>query len=155
MRMVSECLMMTEPGSSSPGVCPRDCAQPRYVAHRGDAEEALVFPIEVRGVVVPHTMGRTGRVEAFSEEQAPGFQEPQPLLVLRRAHRRDRLEMVLQTGDAHAQFACEAIDTKRLIEVFRESFDCSGDVGRVPAQERHLTQAHPVLQPEADTRSPA
>jgi len=40
--------------------------QPLHVAHRWDTEEAFVLPVEVRGVVLAHAIGRTGRIEVFA-----------------------------------------------------------------------------------------
>ncbi len=56
-----------------------------HVAHRGDAEEAFVLPIEVGGVLVAHAIGRTGRVEVFAQHQTAGLLQPQPFLELQGA----------------------------------------------------------------------
>src|SRR2546426_5620929 len=70
--------------------------QPLHVAHRWDAEEAFVLAIEVRGVAVAHAIGRTRRVEVFAQHQTAGLQQPQPLLELQRAQRRNNLEVVVE-----------------------------------------------------------
>src|SRR5205085_12136578 len=105
--------------------------QPLHVAQRWDAEEAFVLPIEVRGVVVAHARGNTGRVEVCAQHQTAGLLEPQPLLKLQGAQRRDGLEVVVEPRDAHAQFSREFLDVKWLVEVLTESSDRSGDVGGV------------------------
>jgi hypothetical protein len=84
--------------------------QPVHVAHGWDTEEAFVLPIEVGGVAVAHAIGGTGRVEVFAQHQTPRLQEPQPLLELQGAHRRDGLEVVVEHRDAHAQLTCELLD---------------------------------------------
>src|SRR3989442_9081049 len=75
----------------------RPFPQPVHIAHGWDAEETFVLPIEVGGVVVAHAIGGTGRVEVFAQQQTPGLLEPQLLLELRGAHRRDALEVMVQT----------------------------------------------------------
>src|SRR5713101_6676315 len=60
----------------------RGAAELVDITHRRDAEEALVLPIEVRGVAVAHAIGRAGRVEVFAQHQAPRLLEAQPLLEL-------------------------------------------------------------------------
>ena len=59
-------------GSSASGL-PGDFPQPLHVAHRRDAEEAFVLPVKVRGIVVPHAIGRTGRVVVFAQHQTAGL----------------------------------------------------------------------------------
>src|SRR5205823_12548335 len=81
---------------SSASTCQYPFPQPLHVAYRWDPEEAFVLPIEVGGVVVAHAIGRTGRVEVFAQHQTTGLLEPQLLLELRGAHRRDGLEVLAQ-----------------------------------------------------------
>src|SRR5205823_7125481 len=107
----------------------RPFPQPVHVAHRGDAEEAFVLSIEVGGVLVAHAIGCYFSVDIFTQQQTAILQQPQPLLELRGAQRRDGLEVVLQTRDAHAQLARQLLDAQWLVEVVTESFDRSGDVG--------------------------
>ena len=68
------------------GSAARDSAggfpQPVHVAHRWDAEEALVLPIKVRGVVVADAVAGAGRVEVLAQQQTAGLLEPQLLLEL-------------------------------------------------------------------------
>jgi hypothetical protein len=77
--------------------------------------------------VVSHPIGCTGRIEVFAQHQTARLLEPQLLLELQGAHRRNGLEVMMQTRDAHSQFACEALDTKWLVEVLTKSLDRSGD----------------------------
>ncbi len=62
-------------GSSASAIL-RLLPQPVHVAHGWDAEEAFVLSIEVGGVVIPHAIGRTGRVEVFAQHQTAGLLEP-------------------------------------------------------------------------------
>jgi len=111
--------------------CQGPFPQPLHIAHGRDTVEAFVLAIEVRGVAVPHAIGGTGRVEVFAQHQTAGLQEPQPLLELQGAQRRDGLEVVVEHRDAHAQLTCELLDAQGLVEILTESFDRSGDGGGV------------------------
>jgi hypothetical protein len=108
-------------------------SQPFHVAHRWQAEEALVFSVEVRGVVVTDTVGRAGRVKALPKHEAAGFLKSQSLLELQGTHGRNRLEVVMEPRYAHPKFACDVIDTKRLIKILMEALNGPGDMGRVAA----------------------
>ena len=130
---------------SSASVILRRIPQPLYVAHRGDAKEAFVLPIEVGGVVVPHAIGRTRRVEVFAQHQTAGLLQPQALLELQGAHRRDGLEVVMEPRDAHAQLVREALDAQWLVEVPAELPDCSGDVRGVAPLDRQVTEPATLL----------
>ena len=119
--------------------------QPLHVAHRGDAEETFILSIEVGGVLVAHAIGRTGRVEVFAQHQTPGLLEPQPLLVLQGAHRRDGFEVVMQPRHAHVQFSCELLDGNWLVEVLAESLDGSGDGGSIAPLKSKVTEPATLL----------
>ncbi len=130
---------------SSASAILRRFPQPLHVAHRWDTEEAFVFPIEVGGVSIPHAIGRTRRVEVFAQHQTAGLLQPQPLLELQGAHRRDGLEVVMEPRDAHAQLSREALDAQWLVEVSAESPDCSGDVRGVAPLDRQVTEPGSLL----------
>src|SRR6266480_7510367 len=130
---------------SSASAILRPFPQPLYVAHRRDAEEAFVLPIEVGGVVVAHAIGRTGRVEVFAQHQTAGLLQPQPLLELQGAQRRDGFEVVVEPRDAHAQFSREFLDVKWLVEVLTESSDRSGNVGCVAPLKSKVTESATLL----------
>src|SRR5947199_10824919 len=49
--------------------------QPLHIAHGWDAEEAFVLPIEVGGIMIPHAIGSTCRVEVFAQHQTAGLLE--------------------------------------------------------------------------------
>src|SRR2546428_14114372 len=119
--------------------------QPLHVTHRWDAKEAFVFSIEVGGVLVAHAIGRTGRVEVFAQHQTPGLLEPQPLLVLQGAHRRDGFEVVMQPRHAHAQFSCELLDGNWLAEVLADPLDGPGDGGSIAPLKSKVTEPVTLL----------
>src|SRR5712692_1547429 len=130
---------------SSASACQGLFPQLLHVAHGWDAEEAFVLPIEVGGVVVPHAIGSTCRVEVFAQHQTAGLLEPQPLLELQGAHRRDSLEVVVQTRDAHVEFLCELLDAQRLVEVLTEPLDRCSDVGSVASFHYQMTEPSALL----------
>ncbi len=95
--------------------------------------------------MVSHAIGCTSRVEVFAQHQTAGLLESQPLLELQGTHRRDGLEVVVQTRDAHAQLLREALDAQWLVEVLAESLDRSGDVGGIAPQDRKVTESGTLL----------
>src|SRR6266487_1025793 len=119
--------------------------QALHITHGWDTEEAFVFPIEVRGVMIPYAVGGTRRIEVFAQHQPPSFQEPQSLLELHRAERRDGLKVVLQPRHAHAQFVREPLDAQRLVEVLTEALDRAGNRRGVASQECQMTKPIPLL----------
>src|SRR6266487_830660 len=139
-----------EPGErcsslSSASAILRRFPQPLHVAHRRDAEEAFVLPIEVGGVMVPHAIGGTCRVEVLAQHQTAGLLQPQPLLELQGAHRRDGLEVVVEPRDAHSQLSRDILDAKWLVEVLTESLDRSGNVGCVATLKSKVTESATLL----------
>src|SRR6266700_7135103 len=130
---------------SSASAFPGGFPQLLHVAHGWDAEEAFVLAIEVGGVVVAHAIGGTCRVEVFAQHQTAGLLEPQPLLELQGAHRRDGFEVVVEPRDAHAQFSREFLDVKWLVEVLTESSDRSGNVGCVAPLKSKVTESATLL----------
>src|SRR5262249_50070500 len=97
--------------------------QPRHVAHRRRAKEPPVLAAEVRGVVIPDAVAGAGGVDVLAEHEAAGFLEPQLLLELEGAHRGDRLEVVVEAGDAHPELTCQVLDPERPVEVSPEPRD--------------------------------
>src|SRR2546430_4945169 len=122
--------------------------QPLYVAHRGDAEEAFVLPIEVGGILVAHPIGRTGRVEVFAQHQTPGLLQPQLLLELQGAQRRDGLEVVVEPRDAHAQLSRESLDVEWLVEVLEGAPARFADWGGLAPPDRPGTAPGTFLSPQ-------
>ena len=110
---------LAHPGSSA-SACQGLFSQPLHVTHGWDTKEAFVLPIEVGGVVIAHAIGRTGRVEVFTQHQPARLLQPQLLLVLQGAQRRDGLKVVVETRDAHAQLARDILDAQWLVEVLPE-----------------------------------
>ena len=102
---------------------------------------ALVFPAEVRGVIVADLETGLGRVEAFGEHQPPRFLQTQLLLKLKRAHCRDGLEMGVEAGDAHADFASHVLDAKRLGEVLAQPLNGADHAMGVAANRGEMAHA--------------
>src|SRR6185295_13852249 len=78
-------------------------SQSLHIAYRGLAEEPLVLAAEVRGVVVAHPVPGARGVEPLAQHEAARFLEPQLLLKLERAHRRDGLEVIVEAREAHTK----------------------------------------------------
>ena len=95
--------------------------QPLHVAQGRKTEESLVLPAEVGSVLVPHAVGGAGGVEILAQHQPARLLQPQLLLVLQGTQRRDGLEVVMETGDAHAQVACKLLDAQRPIIIAAET----------------------------------
>src|SRR4051794_375287 len=108
------------------------------------SEQPLVLPAELRGVVVADAVAGAGGVEVLAEEEAAGFLEAELLLELQGAHRRHRLEMVVESRDAHPELPRQPLDAQRLVEIPAQPFDGLRDVrdGIGPAaEERDVTEA--------------
>jgi hypothetical protein len=48
---------------------------PFHIAHRREAEEAFVLPVEVRGIVILYAEGNACCIEVFAEQKTAGFLE--------------------------------------------------------------------------------
>ena len=107
--------------------------QSLHIAHRRQAKEAFVFPTKVRSVVITDAVSCARRIKALAEHQPAGLLQPQPLLELQWAHRRDGLEVVVEARDAHPELVRDAVYPKRLVKVFMEALNGLDDVRGVAA----------------------
>lgn len=98
-------------------------AQPLYISHGRSPKIPFVLPVEVGGIIVPHSVGRTGRVEIFPQHQTAGLLESQLFLELQRTHGRNRLKVMMKAGDAHAQLVGNGFNPKRLVKVVAQAID--------------------------------
>jgi hypothetical protein len=98
------------------------------------AEQTFVFAVKVGCVVVADAVGGAGSVEVFCEHKATRFLQAQAFLELQRAHRRNRLKVVVETRNTHAQIARDSFNLKRLVEVLTETNNRGGNVRSVAAQ---------------------
>jgi hypothetical protein len=126
--------------NSSEPLPPRRLAQPFHVPQRRLSELPLVLPAELRGVVVAHPEAGAGGVQVLAEQDAPCLLEPELFLELQGAHRRDRLEVVVKTRDAHPELPRQAVDPQRLVEVPAEPLDGFRDAVGVATQKRQVTE---------------
>lgn len=115
-------------------------AQAHDVAQRRLAEQTPVLAAELRGAFVADPMTRGGRIEHFAEHQSPRFMKPQLLLVLKRAHRRHRLEVVMQRRRTHIHVAGDRFDAQRLVVVIAQQANRFRDALRMAAGQRDLAQ---------------
>src|SRR6266540_6455882 len=74
---------------------------PGNIAHWRCAEEPLILAGKVRGIVIPDARAGTRRIKVLAEHQPAGLLQPQLLLELPRAHRRDRLEVIVEARHTH------------------------------------------------------
>src|SRR5215218_9438211 len=82
-----------------------------------------------------------------------GLLQPHPLLELKRAHRGDRPEVVVEARDAHAELPGDLFHPQRPVEVLAEPLDGPGDAVGVAAEDRDLTEPVALLpreEPEDD-----
>src|SRR6266545_5690425 len=102
-------------------------SQPLDVAHGRLTEEPLVLPAELRRIVVADPVSSGRGVEVAGNEESPGLLQPQLLLELQRAHRGDRLEVVVQPGSTHSELSGETGDAERLVVALADQLDDPGD----------------------------
>src|SRR5919107_2571929 len=107
--------------------------------HRRRAEESLVVAGEVRDVAVAYAVAGARGVEVLAEHEASGLLEAHPLLELQRAHRGDRLEVVVKARHAHPELPGDVFDPERPVEVFPKPLQGSSDAVAVAAEDRDLT----------------
>lgn len=104
-----------------------------YILHRRRTKEPLVFARDVRRIAIPHAVPGTGRIQTLAEHQPAGFLQPQLLLELQRAQRRDFSEVVVEARHAHPQRTRKLLDAHRLVEVVPEPINGLGNaVGDAP-----------------------
>jgi alpha-N-arabinofuranosidase len=95
----------------------------RFHAHRSASrrgrlpEQPPVLAAELRRARVPHLVGDRLRARRSRQQQAASLLQSQVLLVLDRAHPRDRLEVTVQCRGAHVHMLRERLDLQRLREV--------------------------------------
>ena len=126
-------------------------AQPRDVALRRRAEQLFILAAKIRRVFITDAGTGARHVQIFAEHQAARFLKPDLFLKLHRTHRRDRLEMMVKAGNAHAEIARDVFNLKRLVQMFRGAvrlpWKCGECLLRKPA---YGSAAHPVLPLKAD-----
>jgi len=101
--------------------------QPFHVTQRRQAKELFVVPTKVCGIVVPHAVAGTCRVESLTEHQLSGFLESYLLLVLQGTHRGDGLKVVVKARCAHTKLLGHIFNAKGLVELVTKLFDRPGD----------------------------
>ena len=74
------------------------------------AEKAAVFAVELAGAFVADFEGCAGGVEAIHEHALPRCLQAELLLILKRTHRRQRTEMMVESGDSHSCDSCQIFD---------------------------------------------
>src|ERR1039457_5521754 len=77
----------------------------------GLAEKSAVLAIELAGTFIADLECGTGGIETAIEHALPGYMQPELLLILQRAHRSQRSELVVQRGYAHPSHGGQFLDT--------------------------------------------
>src|SRR5690348_12176107 len=77
-------------------------------------EETTVFAIELRRAFVADLECSGGRIQAIVQQEVPRRLKPELLLVLKRTHRSQRAETVVQSGNSQVRNFREFFNTQRL-----------------------------------------
>ena len=88
---------------------------------------SLVLTAKVRRVVVADAKTGAGGIEVLAEHQPPRFLETQLFEKLQGAHRRDRFEMMMKSGNAHPQITGQTFHPQRLVKMRAKVLDCLRD----------------------------
>ena len=94
-------------------------AQPDDAFGRRPSEQPRVLPAELRSAQVADSVTCVARVHLLEQHQAPGFVQPERLLVLERAHRGDRFETLVERRRAHVGRSGHLLDGDGLREISR------------------------------------
>ena len=84
----------------------------------------FVFAVEIGRVIVSHSHAGAGSVKVLTEHQSTGLLQTQLFLELDRTHRGNALELMMKTGNAHAQATGDVFYVQRLTDIFSNFFDC-------------------------------
>ena len=79
------------------------------IPHRWLTEKTAVFAIELTDAFVSDLKACTRRVQTIQKHVAPRCLQPKLLLILKRTHRCQPAEMMVQRGHAHACDFCEML----------------------------------------------
>ena len=90
--------------------------------------------------MVTDAVGHACCIKSLAEQETAGFLESQPLLELQGAHRGHGFEVVMESRDAHAKLARDAVNSERLVKVLVEAFNSPGDVGSVAPYSRYVAE---------------
>ena len=118
-----------------------------YVTLRRGAEKLFVIAAKVRWVFIAHTEPGARRVQVFPEHQTARFLKPYLFLKLQRAHRRDGLEVMMEAGNAHSEFARNIIDSERLVKVFAQTPDRLGNAAGVSSRSQEMAEPRALFSP--------
>src|ERR1019366_8538803 len=84
------------------------------IPHRRLAEETAVFAVELAGAFVSDLKSRACCVQTIHEHASPRCLQPKLFLILKRTHRRQQPEVMVQRGNAHARRFRELFHPERL-----------------------------------------
>src|SRR6516165_4498008 len=102
----------TQPSDPNSSLLPH----PGNVLGGRTAEEAAVLPAELRSAQIAHALAR-GAVHHGREHQTSRLLQPQYFLVMQRAHRSDRLKVLVERGTTHVHSFGQVFNFHGLREV--------------------------------------
>ena len=103
---------------------------------------AFVLAAEVRSVVVTDLKACLGRIETFGEHEPPRLLKAEFLLKLQGAHGCNGFKVGMKAGDAHANFARDFLNAKRLGEILAQLSDSPNHAMGMAANRCQV--AHPM-----------
>ena len=92
-------------------------SQSSYITHGRITEESFVLSAEVGGVLVADPVPGGRGVQVLAKQETARFLKAKLLLKLQGTHRRNRLEVFVKARRTHPQFARQALNPQRLVEV--------------------------------------
>ena len=88
---------------------------------------------------------RGRRVQALREHQPSRLVQAQGLLVLQRAHGRQRAEMMVEGRGAHVDLRSQVVDAEGLGEIPLQPLDGPGDLMALASRRCDLAQPRPAI----------
>src|SRR5690348_5601767 len=95
----------------------------------------------MRLILISDTEACLARVQILAYHQPPRLLKPDMLLVLKRTHARDSLEVRVESRQAHAKFLRQCLDPQRLVVARPELFNSPHHAMRLPAKTREMPHA--------------
>src|SRR5580704_11777335 len=95
----------------------------------------------MRGVVIANLKACLGRVQVLAQHQPSGLLKTQSFLKLKGAHSRDRLEVGMESRDAHANLSRNVLDAQWLGEILTQFLDGSDHAMSVSSNRGEMAHA--------------
>src|SRR5580693_7597566 len=99
----------------------------------------------MRGVVIANLKGRLGRVQALGQHQPSGLLKTQSFLKLKGTHSRDRLEVGMESRNAHANLSRDLFHAQWLGEILTQFLAGSDYAMSVSSNRGEMAHAMTLL----------